>query len=109
MVQTFLAVYDSIEAASQTITRIISAGIVPAALELIDSLVIEAVESHMKLGFPTDAEAILLIEIDGAPLQLSSETKRIEVICQENGAREFRHAQNEQERQDLWRGRKESI
>ena len=109
MVQTFLAVYDSIEAASQTITRIISAGIVPAALELIDSLVIEAVESHMKLGFPTDAEAILLIEIDGAPLQLSSETKRIQVICQENGAREFRHAQNEQERQDLWRGRKESI
>jgi len=87
MVQTFLAIYDSIETASQTITLIIAEGIIPAALELIDSLVIEAVESHMKLGFPTDAEAVLLVEIDGAPLQLKGEAERIEEICRENGVK----------------------
>ena len=108
-VQTFLAVYDSIESASRAITQIIAAGIIPAALELIDSLVIEAVEKHMKLGFPTDAEAVLLIEIDGAPQQLADEAEQIEKICQESGVRKFRQAQDEQERQDLWRGRKESV
>ncbi len=109
MVKTFLAVYDSIETASQTITLIIAAGIIPAALELIDSLVIEAVESHMKLGFPTNAEAVLLIEIDGAPQMLVGEAERIEEICRESGVREFRQAQDEQERQNLWRGRKEAV
>jgi len=102
-------VYDSIESASRAITQIIAAGIIPAALELIDSLVIEAVEKHMKLGFPTDAEAVLLIEIDGAPQQLADEAEHIEKICQESGVRKFRQAQDEQERQDLWRGRKESV
>ncbi|MDP6456924.1 MAG: FAD-linked oxidase C-terminal domain-containing protein [Candidatus Marinimicrobia bacterium] len=107
--RTFLAVFDSVEDASSTVSNIIAAGIIPAALELIDNLVIKAVESHLKAGFPTDAAAILLIEIDGNESVLEDEAYRIEAVCSASGAVDFQQAQSEEERQKLWRGRKEAI
>ena len=107
--RTFLAVFDSVEDASSAVSKIIAAGIIPAALELIDNLVIEAVESHLKAGFPLDAAAILLIEIDGNESVLEHEADRIETVCSASGAVDFQQAQSEEERQMLWRGRKEAI
>lgn len=107
--RTFLAVFDSVDDASTAVSKIIAAGIIPAALELIDNLVIEAVESHLKAGFPLDAAAILLIEIDGNESVLEHEADRIETVCSASGAVDFQQAQSEEERQMLWRGRKEAI
>lgn len=107
--RTFLAVFDSVKDASSAVSNIIAAGIIPAALELIDNLVIEAVESHLKAGFPLDAAAILLVEIDGNESILDDEADQIEVVCLASGAVDFQQAQSENERQMLWRGRKEAI
>ena len=108
-VKTFLAVFESVDDASQAVSDIIDAGIVPAALELIDNLVINAVELHIKAGFPTHARAILLIEIDGIKSSLNSESEKIESICGKNNVVNFRQAESDEERDLLWRGRKEAI
>ena len=107
--KTFLASFDTVEAASNSVSSIIAAGIIPAALELIDALVIEAVESHLKAGFPQDVAAILLIEIDGLASTLSTQAGEIRNICRNHGATDFQQARSEQERAQLWRGRKEAI
>lgn len=107
--KTFLASYGSVREASNSVSNIIASGIIPAALELIDDLVIQAVESHLKAGFPEGAAAILLIEIDGAESTLSHQAKKIANICRDSGATDFQEAKSEEERQRLWRGRKEAI
>ena len=108
-VKTFLASYQSVQDASNSVSNLISAGIIPAALELIDNLVIQAVESHLKVGFPLDVAAILLIEIDGLSSTLTDQTQKIHKICYKSGATNFQEAKSEEERQRLWRGRKEAI
>lgn len=108
-VKTFLATFNKINDASNTVSKIIELGIIPAAMELIDNLVIQAVESHLKAGFPTKADAILLIEIDGVKSTLTEEAKRIESICFSQNAANFQEAQTMEERDLLWRGRKEAI
>lgn len=107
--RTFLAVFDSIEQASNTVSGIVAAGIIPAALELMDNPVIRAVESHIRAGLPVEAQAVLLIEIDGIPPVLEEEVKQIETICQKNSAVDLRVATSEQQREKLWKGRKEAI
>ncbi|MEE2877103.1 MAG: FAD-linked oxidase C-terminal domain-containing protein [Candidatus Neomarinimicrobiota bacterium] len=107
--KTFLASFNTVEEASNSVSSIIAAGIVPAALELIDNLVIQAVESHLKAGFPLDAAAILLIEIDGLVSTLSTQAGEIKNICTAHGAINFQEAKSEEERAQLWRGRKEAI
>ena len=108
-VKTFLASYKSVEDASNSVSSIIAAGIIPAALELIDNIVIKAVESHLKAGFPENVAAILLIEIDGLTSTLSAQAGRISNICRDSGATDFQEAKNDEERDRLWRGRKEAI
>ena len=108
-VKTFLASYQSVQDASNSVSNLISAGIIPAALELIDNLVIQAVESHLKVGFPLDVAALLLIEIDGLSSTLTDQTQKIHKICYKSGATNFQEAKSEEERQRLWRGRKEAI
>src|SRR5207248_5050630 len=82
------------------------AGIVPAALELLDNLFIGSVEAAFKLGFPLDAGAVLIMEVDGLAAGIQDEADRIEALAMTNGAREVRKANTEAERLALWKARK---
>ncbi len=105
-VRTLLAIFDRMEPATETVVNITAAGIIPAALEMMDRLTIEAVERGAPVGFPRDAEAVLLIEVEGVHEQTERSVNLIQSICQRNGAREVRVARGEAERQLLWKGRK---
>jgi glycolate oxidase len=105
-VKTLLAVYDSIEAGSETVSAIVGAGMVPATLEMMDQLVIQAVEGAMKCGLPVDCATVLLIEVDGLKDDLEIQAKAIEDLCKAHGAREVRVAKDEAERALLWAGRR---
>jgi glycolate oxidase len=108
-VRTFLAIYDSLEAAADTVSAIIAAGIVPAALEMLEGQGIRVVEESVHAGYPTDARAVLLIEIDGLREELDEQARRIEAVCQAHGARELRAARDEEQRKKLWAGRKGAL
>lgn len=108
-VRTFLAIYDDLDAAADTVSAIIASGIVPAALEMLEGLGIRVVEESVHAGYPTDARAVLLIEIDGLREELEEQTRRIEVVCREHGARELRTARDEEQRKKLWAGRKGAL
>ncbi len=106
-VKTLLAAYHSVEACSQTVSDIIAAGIVPAALEFVDDKTIHAVEASVfKAGYPLDARAALLIELDGFQEGMEEMAAGITAICEKNQAYEIRVAKNDQERAQLWLGRK---
>jgi glycolate oxidase len=107
--RTMLGVFESVDAATQAISGIIGAGIIPAALEMMDHGILVAVEEAFHFGFPLDAEAILLIEVDGAEIGLDVQRDRVAEICRANGAREVRFAGNEQERLRLWKCRKQAF
>lgn len=105
-VKTMLAVYNTLEDASNTVSAIIADGIIPATLEMIDKLTIKAVEESVHAGYPLDAEAVLLIELDGLTDGLERLADRIMEICRKNNVREIRAAKTEPERAQLWAGRK---
>ena len=105
-VKTFLAIFDTIEDASNTVSAIIADGVIPATLEMMDNLVIQAVESSVKAGYPVDAEAVLIIELDGLANGFDRLSKRITDICQDNKVREVKVAKDNAERMKLWAGRK---
>src|SRR6266550_4428457 len=108
-VKTVLAVFDRIEHASAAVSAIIAAGLVPAAVEMIDQLTIQAVEDAFGCGYPRDAAAALLIELDGLAVGMETQAEQIVAACRESGAREVRTAANETERQLLWKGRKSAF
>lgn len=108
-IKTLLVVFNSVEDASISVSNIIAEGIIPAAMELVDQLAISAVEQHLNVGYPTDATAVLLIEIDGVATSLDKEMKRIQQICLSNRAMIAQIARTDKEREDLWRGRKETV
>jgi len=105
-VKTMLAVYNSLEDAGKTVSAIIGDGIVPATLEMIDKLTIKAVEESIHAGFPLDAEAVLIIELDGLKDGMERLADRIMEICRRNNVREVKAAKTEAERMLLWAGRK---
>jgi glycolate oxidase len=105
-VKTLLAVYDSIEAGSETVSAIVAAGMVPATLEMMDQLVIQAVEDSVHCGLPLDCATVLLIEVDGLRDDLELQAKAIVDLCKAHGAREVRVAKDEAERAGLWAGRR---
>ncbi len=105
-VKTLLAIYDAIEEGSETVSAIVAAGMVPATLEMMDQLVIQAVEASMKCGFPLDCATVLIIEVDGLRDDLEQQAKAIEDLCRRHGAREVRVARNDAERAALWAGRR---
>ena len=107
--RTLLGVFDSIDDATNTISDIIGAGIVPGALELLDRLILGAVEQAFKFGFPLDAEAVLIMEVDGLATGLDEEALKIEAIAKRNNAREVRRANTEAERLLLWKCRKQAF
>ena len=106
-VRTLLADFADIDDASRAVSAIIAAGLVPAALEMVDGATIRAVEASVfAAGLPLDAQAALLIELDGLEAGLDEEAQRAEDICIANGARGVRHAADERERKKLWAARK---
>jgi glycolate oxidase len=105
-VKTLLAIYDSIEQGSETVSAIVAAGMVPATLEMMDQLVIQAVEASMKCGFPLDCATVLIIEVDGLRDDLDQQAQAISELCRKHGAREVRVARDEAERAALWAGRR---
>jgi glycolate oxidase len=107
--RTMLGVYDSIDEATNTISGIIGAGIIPAALEMMDQGILEAVEQAFHFGFPLDAKAILLIEVDGLEAGLDEQRDRIIELCRTHGAREIRQARDAKERLLLWKCRKQAF
>jgi glycolate oxidase len=107
--RTLLGIFDSVDDATAAISGIIGAGMVPAALEMMDQGILEAVEAAFHFGFPLDAKAILLIEVDGLEAGLDPQRDRIIEICLKYGAREVRQAKTAAERQLLWKSRKQAF
>ncbi len=107
--RTLLAIFETVPDATAAISRIIAAGIIPAALEMMDQGIIGALEEAFQFGFPLDAGAVLLIEVDGLEVAVDEEARRIVRICDESGAREVRRASSPQERQQLWKCRKQAF
>jgi glycolate oxidase len=105
-VKTMLCIYNSIEDGSNTVTAIVGEGIIPATLEMMDNLTIKAVEEAYHVGFPTDAAAILIVEIDGLKDGMERLTERILAICKQHNVREIRVAKDQAERDKIWAGRK---
>ena len=105
-VRTLLAIFDQMDYATQTVVDITGAGIIPAALEIMDRTTIEAVERGAPAGFPRDAEAVLIVEIEGLNEHAERAIQLAREICQRDGAREVKLAADEAERQRLWKGRK---
>jgi glycolate oxidase len=102
-----LADFTSVEAAGSTVADIISAGIIPGGMEIMDNLSINAVEDVVNTGcYPRDAVAILLVEIDGLEVEVAANKQRVTEICQKNGARNITSAKDPETRLKLWKGRK---
>ncbi len=108
-VRTMLGVFESCDDATSAISDIIGAGIVPAALEMMDQGILVAVEQAFHFGFPLDAQAILLIEVDGLEAGLDAQRDAIIAICERNKAREVRLAATPAERLKLWKSRKQAF
>ena len=103
---TMLAIYDDIAAAARSVSAIIGAGIVPTTLEMMDAPIINAVEDSYACGYPRDAAAVLIIEVEGPLAGLEYQAQNIRDLCTQNGCREINEAGNDAERNRLWEGRR---
>jgi glycolate dehydrogenase FAD-linked subunit len=108
-VKTLLAVYDRVLDATRTVAAITARGITPAALEMMDGFTLRAVEDSTHAGYPKDSAAVLLIEVEGLRECAEEDADQIEAVCRENHARDVRRAQSNEERELLWRGRKNAF
>jgi glycolate oxidase len=108
-VRTLLAGFTSTDAAGGAVSGVIAAGILPAAIEMMDRLTIEAAEAAVHPGYPADAGAVLIVELDGVAVQVEEDLAAVEEICRASGAGEIRIAETEDERALLWRGRKSAF
>jgi glycolate dehydrogenase FAD-linked subunit len=108
-VKTLLAIYDTVDAAAETVAEITERGITPAAIEMMDQLTLSAVEDATQAGYPRDAAAVLLIEVEGLKDQVAVQAEQIDEVCRRRAARTVRVAQSESERQKLWAGRKNAF
>jgi glycolate oxidase subunit GlcD len=109
-IKTLLAEFMTVREASRSVSEIIAAGILPAALEMLDGMTIKVIEESIFAGgFPTDVAALLIIEVDGLAAGLEQTAERAAAICLGNGARAVRVATDEAERQKLWAARKRAF
>ena len=104
--EVMLAAFGNIDDAAKSVAQIISAGIIPAGLEMMDNPAIRAAESFIAAGYPTTAQAILICEVDGHPLEVKSDTERLRAIFSQNNATQMIIAKDEKHKQKLWAGRK---
>lgn len=107
--KSMMAVFDAVSGASQTVAAIIAEKIVPATLEFLDNFTLRAVESFSRAGLPTDAAAMLLIEVDGHPAQVEEDAAKVEAICRRLGAQRLRVAQTAEERDKVWEARRAAL
>jgi glycolate oxidase len=107
--RTLLGVFETVDDATNTISDIIGAGIIPAALEMLDAPILKAIEEAFHFGFPLDAGAVLIMEVDGLEAGLEADALRIEDIAKRNKAREVRRANTDAERFLLWKSRKQAF
>jgi glycolate oxidase len=107
--RTLLGVFETVDDATNTISDIIGAGIIPGALEMLDPLIMQAVEAAFHFGFPLDAGAVLIMEVDGLEAGLDQDAERIIALAKKNNAREVRRAATDAERLLLWKSRKQAF
>jgi glycolate oxidase subunit GlcD len=106
-VETLLGVFKSLDAACEAVSDLIAARLEPSAIEILDRLTIEAVEqSVFAAGYPTDAEAVLLVDVDGSQAEVAEGAEQVRDVMARHGAFELRRATSETERKQLWAGRK---
>jgi glycolate oxidase len=108
-VRTLLAGFASVADAAATVTAVIADGITPAAMELMDARAIAVIEPFAHAGYPTDAAAVLLVEVDGLPGGVAAEAARIEELARANHAGSVQSARDEAQRARLWKGRKSAL
>src|SRR6266568_1866513 len=108
-VKTMVAVFDTMDDASNTVSEIIASGVIPAAIEMMDQMILQAVEADTHAGYPMDAAAVLLMETEGLRECVAEQIEQIVGICHKHHARVVRIAANETERQLLWAGRKNAF
>jgi glycolate oxidase len=108
-VKTMLLAFGSTRAGATCVSAIIAAGVLPAALEMMDAPITRAVEAFVHAGFPTDAEAILIVEVDGLPHAVADAVERVEQIGRDHGATSIRTAADANERALIWKGRKSAF
>jgi glycolate oxidase len=109
LVKTMLAIYEQPENAAATVADITARQITPVAVEMLDGVMLRMVEEATHAGYPLDANAVLLIELEGLREAVEAQVLDIEEVCRNNGAREVRVARTEQERELLWKGRKNAF
>ncbi|MGE8153103.1 glycolate oxidase subunit GlcD [Pseudomonas vancouverensis] len=107
--KVLLAAFDSVEKAGRAVGDIIAAGIIPGGLEMMDNLAIRAAEDFIHAGYPVDAQAILLCELDGVEADVHDDCERVRQVLQQAGAIELRQARDEAERVRFWAGRKNAF
>ena len=107
--QMVLAAFDTVQAAANAVSRVIAAGIIPAALEMMDRLAIQAAEDFCSAGYPKEAEALLLCEIDGSEQEVQQHISSVEKLFRQLGATSIQISQNEQQRALFWKGRKSAF
>jgi glycolate oxidase len=103
---TVLAAYDSLEKAGDAVAAVVASGLLPGAMEIMDSLAIEAAEAAVKAGYPMDARALLIVELEGEIPQVEAEAKHLQAVIEQSGAYEVRIAKDNDERMKIWKGRK---
>jgi glycolate oxidase len=104
--QVVMAAFDSVDAAGAGVTAVIASGIIPAGLELLDKPAIDAVEQFIHTGYPKDAAAILLCELDGTQADVTAQVERVNQVFTDVGAIDLQVSHNEEERLRFWAGRK---
>ncbi|MGH9163526.1 MAG: FAD-linked oxidase C-terminal domain-containing protein [Vicinamibacteraceae bacterium] len=107
--RTVLAAYRSLEAAGDAVSHVVGSGLLPGAMEIMDSLAIEAAEAAVHAGYPTDAAAILIVELEGEAIVVDADLAQLMPLISASGAYETRLAQDDQERMRIWKGRKSTF
>jgi len=105
-ITTMLGIFESVDDAARTVSAITAVGITPAALEMLDGWTLRTIEAYCHAGYPLDAGAVLLIEVEGLREEVDEQAEAVEKVCLQQKAREVRRAKSEEERALLWKGRK---
>ncbi len=106
---TLLAAYRTLESAGEAVTQVVASGLLPGALEIMDRLAVQAAEAAVHPNYPQGAAAVLIVELEGVPEQVAEEAIRLAAVIRESGADEVRVAQDEADRQRIWKGRKSAF
>ena len=107
--RTVMAAYDDLGRAGDAVSMVVASGLLPGAMEIMDRLAIKAVQQAVAAGYPDDAEALLIVELEGEALQVEAEFAALQRLIRESGAFDIRVADTEEERQRIWKGRKSAF